>query len=137
MATKGKDKKFGGMERRKHARRPILNSFSLFVVVPKKGFHRLPIHDVSDYGLGFDLDTEGESFADFPISSGEVIEVQFYMNQSLYIPLNVKVAQLKVEGPVRRVGVELTDRDSKTTKALQAFVNMLDQVVDAAKLVSG
>jgi hypothetical protein len=137
MAQKGKDKKFSGMERRKHVRRPVLDSFSLFVVVPKKGVHRLPIHDVSDHGLGFDLDTEGESFTDFPISSGEMIEVQFYLNQSLYIPIKVKVAQLKVEGPVRRVGVELIEKDGKPGKAYLAFVQMLDQIGEAAKIVTG
>ena len=55
------------MERRKAKRRPILEAFSFFVVVPKKGMMKLAVLDVSESGLGFDYDVGGEDTSSFPI----------------------------------------------------------------------
>lgn len=125
-----------GAERRRSKRRPILDSFSLFVVIPKKGPYRLKIHDASDLGLGFDLDMEGEELEAFPITSGETLEIHFYLNQSLYIALNGKVARLINAGPIRQVGVELTDKTSKDYKAFTAFLQMLDGITEVARFGS-
>jgi hypothetical protein len=123
-------------ERRRSKRRPILDTFSLFIVVPKKGPHRLQIHDVSDQGLGFDLDIEGESAADFPIKAKESLDVQLYFNQSLYINLQVQVARIEDGGSVRRVGAEFTDRTTAGHKAFASFLQMLDYLVEAAQISS-
>ncbi len=124
----------GKVERRKSQRRPILETFSLFVVVPKKGDHRLQVHDLSDQGVGFDIDTEGESISDFPLKAGETFELNFYLNQSLYIPLMVKVARIEETGVVRRIGAEFVKKDSKGFQALNAFVKLLDSLLEAAEL---
>lgn len=121
-------------ERRKSQRRPILDSFSFFIVIPKKGVHRLPIHDLSDQGLGFDFDIEGESYADFPLHPEEKLELQFYLNQSLYLPLSIKVARVETRGLIRRVGAEFIEKDSKSFKAFLAFIQMLDCVIEAGVL---
>lgn len=117
-----------GSERRRAKRRPVLESFSLFVVVPKKGGHRLPVYDVSELGIQFDLDTEGEAMTDFPIQEGESLDLQLYLNQSLALPLSVRIARLQAVGRVRRAGVEITNQDSKAYDGFLAFLKMLDAI---------
>jgi hypothetical protein len=121
-----------GVERRKAKRRAILDSFSVFVAIPKKGFYKLPVHDISDFGLGFDFDTEGEDPADFPIQKGDSVEVHFYLNQSLYLPLQTKVARVETKGTVRQLGVELQDRSAPGAEAFAAFLQLVDCVTDSA-----
>jgi len=124
-----------GAERRRFKRRPILETFSLFVVVPKKGSHRLPVHDVSDSGIGFDLDIDGENFSEFPLKSGERLDVQLYLNQTLFLPVTVQVARIEDTASVRRIGAELVNPDSPSSKAFAAFLTMLDLVTEAGEIV--
>jgi hypothetical protein len=119
-----------GIERRKARRRPILETFSVFAVVPKKGPHRVPIHDVSDLGVGFDLDTEGELPEEFPLAQGEKLEIHFYLNQSLYLPLEVDIVRLERAGGVRKVGASICDKSTRPYKAFLAFLAMLDALSD-------
>lgn len=123
-----------GQERRKSKRRPVLSTFSVFVVVPKKGIHRLQIHDISDTGIGFDLDTDGEALDSFPMKTGEALDIRFYLNQSLYIPLAVQVVRLDQRGTVRKVGAEFEDKSSKGFKAYLAFIQLLDSISDSLEL---
>ncbi len=121
-------------EKRKHKRRPILESFSLFVTIPKKGDYKLPVHDISDGGIAFNFDIEGESAEDYPLKEGEKFDIHFYLNQSLYLPLKVKVMRVSLKGDVRQVGAELVeDSHSKESKSLQAFLGMLDAIVESAR----
>ena len=131
----GKKTEARGIERRHARRRPVLNTFSLFVVIPKKGPHRLQIHDVSDLGMGFDIDTEGEAARDFPTAVGETVDLRFYFNQSLYLPLTVQLMRVEEKGAVRRVGVEFKDRggNDKGYKAFLSFLQMLDDIVEAVR----
>jgi hypothetical protein len=123
-----------GAERRKTKRRPILETFSLFAVVPKKGMHRLQVHDVSEGGLGFDLDIDGENFDEFPVKAGEKLEVHLYLNQSLYIPLAVQIARLEDTKTIRRLGTELVNPNTPQSKAFGAFLQMLDVVADVGQI---
>lgn len=123
-----------GKERRRTKRRPVLNSFSLFVVIPKKGVHRLQLHDVSDLGVGFDIDLEGEGPDTFSITEGETVDIRFYLNQTLYIPLVVEVRRVERHGSVRRVGAEFVEKDSRAYQAFQSFVQTIDGIVDAIHL---
>jgi hypothetical protein len=120
-----------GAERRRAQRRPILESFSLFVVIPRKGSHRLRVYDASDHGLRFDLDLEGESSAGSPIKPGEELEVNLYLNQSLYLPLTVKVVRVEEQGTLRRVGSEFK---GKPHRAYLSFLGLLDELLGEAKL---
>ena len=127
MSPKKDASKGGGIERRRTKRLPILSTFSLFIVVPQKGFHRLMVHDVSELGLGFDADTEGEETDGFPLKEGENLEVRFYLNQSLYLPLAVRIARLETRNNIRRIGAEL-DSSYKSYNAFKSFVEMLDAI---------
>lgn len=126
----------GGIERRKHRRRPILETFSFFVVVPKKGFHRLAVADVSDSGIGFDFDIGGESAEDFPVVAGEEMAIQFYLNQSLFIPLTVRVMRVDDSQVIRRVGAEFVDTGSRENKALQALLSMIDEISEVVQFTA-
>lgn len=137
MVAKKKEKDFGGAERRKSMRRPVVESFSFFVAIPRKGGYRLPIQDVSEDGMAFSLDTEGETAADFPIASGEEMEVHFYLNQSLYLPLSVKLVRvLEIDG-IRRAGALFVDKKSKGYQALRSLIALLDEISDTARLTGG
>lgn len=122
-----------GIERRRSKRRPILSTFSLFVVLPKKGFHRLMVHDVSDLGIGFDADTEGEETGGFPLKVGEPLDLRLYLNQSLYLPLSVRIVRLEERNTIRRVGAAVDEGDPSFA-AFTAFINLLDQVADVARI---
>jgi hypothetical protein len=129
-----------GIERRRTRRRPIIETFSMFCVVPKKGPYRLAIHDVSDHGIGFNLDMDGEDIQGFALKMGEQLDVHFYLNQSLYLPLSVKVARIEErndgspeQGKVRRIGAELDAKDP-VHAGFAAFLKMLDAIADVAKI---
>lgn len=123
-------------EKRRSKRRPILQTFSLFAVVPRKGDHRLHVHDLSDQGIGFDLDIDGESPADFPVQSQEKLELQLYLNQSLSLSLEVEVKRIEDAGGVRRVGAEFIRINSPSYKAYASFLQMLDLLGEAAQIHS-
>jgi len=123
-----------GSERRKVRRRPVLETFSVFVVVPKKGIHRLRLFDMSEDNLGFELDLEDEPRGDFEITVGMELDVRFYMNQSLYLPLTVEVNRVGETGTIRRVGAEFQDKSSKAYHAFAMFLKILDGIVDVAQI---
>jgi len=123
-----------GVERRRARRRPILSTFSVFVVIPKKGMHRLQVHDISELGVGFDLDLEGEEASGFRLQMGEPLDLRFYLNQSLFIPLSIQVARVDEKGTVRRVGAEFEEKNSQAYQAFAAFLQMLDKIADIVQV---
>jgi hypothetical protein len=125
-----------GIDRRGSRRRPILESFSFFVVVPKKGFHRLRVVDLSDTGVGFDYDIIGEMKEAFPVKAGETFELQFYLNQTLFLPMNVKVARIDDSKVLRRVGAEFTATGTPEHQGLLAVLDMIDKVSEIVQFDS-
>jgi hypothetical protein len=117
-------------ERRSARRRPIMETFAIFVVVPRKGMHKLQAHDVSESGIAFDFDIEGESPTDVLIKKGDHLEIQFYLNQSLYIPLSLQVMRISPDNPNRRIGAEFQNKASPQYKALLALLKLLDDIAD-------
>ena len=119
-------------EKREAKRRPILDSFALFVVVPGKGAHRLPVFDLSEKGIGFQFDHESESPESTSLTTGEVIEICLYLNQSLYLTLQVRVARIhqqKPDGP-RIVGATFADSPAASLLAAERFVQLLDALAE-------
>lgn len=114
-----------GSERRRSTRRAILDSFGMFMSIPKKGGYRLPVHDVSSEGLAFDLDVDGEDFRDFPAKVGETLDVELFLNPSIGIPLRVKLVRV-TQGTVRKVGAEIDSGASKGRQAYEALVALVD-----------
>lgn len=125
-----------GIDRRGAKRRPILESFSFFVVVPKKGFHRLRVVDMSESGVGFDYDIVGEMKEAFPVALGETFDLQFYLNQTLYFPLHVKVMRIDDSKVLRRVGAEFTITGTPEHQGLCAILDMIDLVSEVVQFDS-
>lgn len=121
------------IERRKAKRRPILDAFSFFVVAPKKGLLKLSVADLSDGGLGFDYDVGGEIFSSFPIEKDEVLDIHFYLNQSLFIPLTIKIVRIEDIAGVRRVGGEFIGKGLQAHKGLLSVLEMIDQIGDVVQ----
>jgi hypothetical protein len=124
----------GGAERRRAKRRPILETFNLFVVVEKKGVYKLKVEDISDVGIGFFIDIEGEVPGTFPVEKGEALDLRVYLNQALYLPVNAEVVRIEEKGGLRRIGAELKDKKSPSYKAFAAFLAMLDGITDVARV---
>jgi hypothetical protein len=123
------------VDRRRAKRIPILASFSLSLVVPKKGMHRLDIYDVSENGIGFILNIEEEFLSVFPTQIGDILEVNFYLNSSLFLPLLVRVVRIDdAQTGERRIGGEFEKRTSESFAAFLAFLAFLDKIQTAVIL---
>jgi c-di-GMP-binding flagellar brake protein YcgR len=117
------------IERRRAKRIPILASFSISLVVPKKGMQRLNIFDVSENGIGFILNIEEEFSSSFPTQLGDLLEINLYLNASLFLPLSVRVVRIDdAQTGERRIGAEFENRTSETFTAFLAFLTFLDKI---------
>lgn len=121
-------------ERRRTHRRNLLKTFAFFVVVPKKGAHRLPVHDLSEEGIGFDLDIEGEMIGESPIQFGDVLDLRFYLNHSLYIPLKIQIVRAEEINQIRRIGASFSELGSPGHQACIKMLQMLDELNNIAKI---
>lgn len=124
-------------ERRRAKRHPILDTFSVFVVVPKKGPNRLALNNISTLGLGFYIDTEGEDPSDFRLKQGEELQVHIYLNQSLYLPMDIVVTRMHSQDGSRFVGADYKDLKSKHYKALNAFVTLVEELNGVGQITQG
>jgi hypothetical protein len=120
-------------ERRRADRRQILENFSVFLVIPSKGSHRLQVTDLSETGMGFYLDIENESPATFPMRVNDKVDLKLYVNATLHIPLNVKVIWIETKKSGRFIGAEFLSRGSAHFKALLPLLQLLDSIVEADK----
>lgn len=114
-------------ERRKHKRRKILDTFSLFVAIPLKGNLKLNVKDVSEEGLSFESQFSDQE--EFAIRQDESFEIHFYLNQTLFLSLNVKavrVSQPQFEDSRVLTGVQLLKKESKNHQAYLSFIQMID-----------
>lgn len=120
-------------ERRKSPRRPLMESFGFFAIVPAKGMYRLPVHDLSETGISLDIDVDGEG-QDFPVKEGEALVFHLYLNQSLYLSLKGKVAWIRTVDGKRTAGAEFSDKKEAGFKAVSKFVKVLDVLHESATL---
>lgn len=121
-----------GSERRRSRRRPILETFSVFMVVPAKGAHRLKVRDISDLGVGFEIDVESETPGQGELSPGDSLEGHLYLNQSLALPLQLQVARIEQQNPdgPRLVGATITNPLAPAYRAFAAFIQLLDAITE-------
>ncbi len=126
-----------GAERRKTRRRGILSSFAVSVVIPRKGPHRLEFLDASDAGLGFVADIEDEVQNDYAIETGDEMEIELYLNQSLHLTLGGRVARVETKDGFRRIGFEILDTRAPGYRAYLSFLGMIDALVDTPEASTG
>jgi len=119
-------------ERRKAVRRPILESFSFFLTISGKTDYRLAVADVSTHGIGFYLDIDGIISPGLELTLGDEIEVNLYLNQTLYLPLKVKAVRIDKVEKRTQVGGEITDLKSKEYQSFKSFVSFLDSLTEVA-----
>lgn len=117
----------GGSERRRSVRKAVLETFHVFLVIPKRGVRKIYLKDVSAGGIGFYAE-EDDRFED-----GEVLECHFYINPSLRLPMTLRVAHVFNDGKSgderqRKVGCEFLETGSHPHKAYVSFLALLDQL---------
>ena len=120
-----------GVERRKSKRREILEKFSFYICVPKLGLTRHQVNDISETGIGFRIETLGE----FKLVTEEICELQFYLNQSLYLPLKIKVARHEHQDAFQQVGAIFLDTEKTPHKTLLTLVQFLDQLTESGEFL--
>lgn len=115
-------------ERRKYLRKEVLESFHVFLVIPRLGSHKIYLKDLSEKGLGFFTEVETS------IEAGQLLSpVLFHVNPSLQFPLILKVAHITREATksgdlVKKIGCEIVESKSKGKKAYKKFVELLDEL---------
>jgi hypothetical protein len=125
-------KSYEGEEKRGAARRRLLESFSMAVVLPEKGCFRLAVHDVSEQGVGFDFKIGGKDY--FGLKKGDALPLHLYLNQNLYLPLRIKIARLDTHGQHTQVGAEIVAEESEGFASLVHFLEMLDAIPASVQL---
>ena len=131
MSKKSKKKK---PERRHAQRRPILDTFSIFLVAPAKGPHKLTVYDLSEDGIGFDLNIEGEPPSEIQPLPGTPLELNLYLNSSLYIPLTVQIVRINHSRTSHRVGALFQDLTSPQYEVFLSFLKFLDALLGVAQI---
>lgn len=109
-------------ERRKSERREVLETFHVFLVIPKGGLHKIYLKDVSEGGLSF-LAPVPEEFPE-----GRVFEAHFYINPTLRLPLRMRVAHVQGSGDSARVGCQFSETSSRAYKAYARFLGLLEDL---------
>jgi hypothetical protein len=122
-------------ERRRSRRRPILDTFSVFVVLPERAPHRLPVVNASDEGVGFQLDPDSGDPELFPLVVGDHLELCFYLNQTLYLPLRIQIVRISQTEPgkPRMAGARILESESPGIEAFKVFVQLLDTLAELAE----
>jgi hypothetical protein len=119
------------VEKRRVKRREILERFSFYICVPKLGYTRHKVNDISELGIGFMIDTLGE----FKMIHQETCDLQFYLNQSLYLSLKIQAVRI-IERPehMQEIGAIFLDTESTTHQTFLTLVKLVDQLSETAEL---
>jgi len=117
-------------EKRKAKRVAVVEKFAFCVSVPRLGATKLKVIDVSDMGIGFDVDTLGE----FRLQKDEKSKLQFYVNQSLYLELEIQVVRLQETDGTQNVGAVFLNTQSATYKTFLTLVSLIDQLAEHGEL---
>jgi c-di-GMP-binding flagellar brake protein YcgR len=121
----------GGIERRRVKRRDIMDQFSFYICIPKLGFTRHQVSDISELGIGIRVETLGE----FRLHQNETCDLQFYLNQSLYLSLKIQVVR-SVDHPeaIQEVGAIFLETETKAHQTFLTLVNLVDQLSETAQV---
>ncbi len=123
-------------DRRQAKRRPVLESFSVFISLPKVAPVRLKVIDVSEMGMGFEIASAQKSAIDRVLQSGEKVEILFHMNPSFSLHLNLKVVRVEDQkNDLWVVGCQFSSSPKERGEgfdAFIAFVHLVDQLARSA-----
>lgn len=114
-----------GDERRRAKRMAVRESFSFFLVIPKKmGMSRIYMRDISISGISFWSDMAAE------FAVGAELSIRLYTSPALYLPIEVKV----VRSSPNEIAINFIDQESDSVRALAKFLEFLDLAEAAAVL---
>lgn len=117
-------------EKRDSRRREILEHFSFYIGIPKLGDTRHRVKDVSESGIGLELDTLGE----FKLARGESCELHFYLNQSLFLPLQIEVMRESEKDSVQTIGAAFVNREASAYATYQTLMKLVDQLSEFGEI---
>lgn len=123
-------------ERRRSTRIKLLETFNIFISIPKKGFFKLEAQDISETGIKFDLDIENEPSSIFPAQIRDIIEFRIYINSNLFIPTKAKLVRIEERLEGRRIGAEFQDQHSLEHQAILTFIHFLNDIQKVARIDS-
>ena len=112
-------------ERRKSKRREILENFSFYIQVPKLGPARHRVNNLSEFGVGFIVESLGGLFT---LKIDEIVDLNLYLNQSLYLPLKIQVTRQIDQVETQQVGAVFLDTKSNEYQTYLSLVKFLDQL---------
>jgi hypothetical protein len=112
-------------ERRKSKRREILENFSFYIQVPKLGPARHRVNNLSEFGVGFIVESLGGIFT---LKIDEIVDLNLYLNQSLYLPLKIQVTRQIDQVETQQVGAVFLDTKSNEYQTYLSLVKFLDQL---------
>ena len=119
---------------RRQSKRTILADFvGAFAVIPKKGLVKVVIHDISDQGVAFDLETEHGRFR-----IGEEVALRIYLNQNTYFPFVALISHCREnqEEGTHRHGAGFV-KNSVNDVALHHFIKFIEAVSGNLKKDNG
>jgi hypothetical protein len=112
-------------ERRKAKRRQILEHFSFYIQIPKLGPARHQVLDLSEFGIGFSVESLGGVFT---LNHDEKVDLHLYLNQSLFLPLKIQVMRQIQSPETQQVGAVFLDTKSNQYQTYLSLVKFLDQL---------
>lgn len=121
-------------EERRQVKRTILTQFvGTFAIVPGSGLVKVIMYDVSDNGLGFDVE---EKFGRF--KQGDEIALRIYLNNQTYFPFFAKVNHCRfiAEEGVYRHGSQFI-AGSVNDEALHHFIKFMETVSTSLRVDPG
>jgi hypothetical protein len=113
------------LQERRKVKRTILSEFlGACALVPQKGLMKVRLHDISETGMSFDIETNSGHF-----KAGEEVAMRVYLNHVTYFPFVVNVQNIRFieEEVVYRHGVNFV-RGTINDEALHHFVKFIETV---------
>ena len=110
-------------ERRTNPRKEVLDSFHMFIVIPKFGLHKIYLYDIAENGLSF--------LSDEKFKENASLDVFFHINPNLRLPLSLNVLHVqKHNDKENKIGCELntTGTSKPAFEAYLSFLKLLDQL---------
>lgn len=121
-------------QERRQVKRTILSEFiGAMALVPRKGLLKVMLHDISENGMAFDIESEAGHFA-----IGEEVAMRVYLNQQTYFPFVVTIQNIRAmsDEPVFRHGANFV-KGSINDEALHHFVKFIETVSAALQRDQG
>ena len=109
---------------RRIAKRTVLTEFvGCFIVIPQHGLRRVNMHDISESGIAFDVETQFGQF-----KTGEEVAARIYLSQKSYFPFTVKVTNIRNEDEFGMIRHGAVIQSAENEDALYHFIRFVESV---------